>query len=361
MIAFFQRKLDKIRGSGDAAVTVPSMDGALRPNQLVEEAEPICRTEQPDMICECGGEILFSTGNQVCALSDGRERYAFDTTVSALAAGSDGALAVGLANDGIRLIGGPHDGKDLAAMLGRTLNCPVALLFDGADTLFVANGSENFSPNDWKHDLMSRGQTGSVWRIDLAAGSAERLMGDLAWPFGLGLGADGLVITESWRHRVLHRTRDGGVKTPLWDLPGYPARISPASGGGWWLAVFAPRNPLIEFILREPGFRERMIEEIDPDYWAAPSLEASTTFLQPLQGGAQVHLGVVKPWAPSQSYGLVIRLDEMFRPVASQHSRADGKRHGITSVAEVDGQLLAASKGGNLVLRLMQDRGVVQT
>ena len=34
-------------------------------------------------------------------------------------------------------------------------------------------------------------------------------------------------------------------------LPGYPARIHPAADGGAWLALFAPRNRLIEFILLE--------------------------------------------------------------------------------------------------------------
>ena len=37
------------------------------------------------------------------------------------------------------------------------------------------------------------------------------------------------------------------------ELPGYPARLSPAQDGGFWLAVFAGRTQLIEFVLREPA------------------------------------------------------------------------------------------------------------
>jgi hypothetical protein len=51
---------------------------------------------------------------------------------------------------------------------------------------------------------------------------------------------------------------------------------------------------------------------------------------------------------------LVVKLDEQLRPVASFHSRANGSRHGITSVAEVGGRVFAASKGGNAILEIIQ-------
>lgn len=350
MIAFVRRKLDEIRGSGEAAVTVPSMDGALKPNRLLEDAAVLREAPRPDQIVERGGDVLYSSGTGIFDLS-GAEKYRFDAQVSALAAAPGGALAVGLADGTVRIIGGPHDGA-LPKM-----TCPVALVFDGPDTLYIANGSETFGSADWKHDLMIRGATGSVHRVDLSTGKGERLMDRLAWPYGLGLSPKGLVVAESWRHRLRLRTPEGQVRTVLSDLPAYPARLSPAASGGWWLALFAPRNPLIEFILREPDFRDRMMEEIDPDHWAAPSLVKDDTYMRPLQGGAQKHLGVVKPWAPSQSYGLVVRLDADFRPRSSQHSRADGRRHGITSVIETGGRVIAASKGGDLILELAGQGG----
>jgi hypothetical protein len=63
-------------------------------------------------------------------------------------------------------------------------------------------------------------------------------------------------------------------------------------------------------------------------------------------------MGIHKPWSPSRSYGLVVKLDAQLRPVASLHSRANGRRHGITSVAEVGGRVFAASKGGNAILEI---------
>jgi hypothetical protein len=61
-------------------------------------------------------------------------------------------------------------------------------------------------------------------------------------------------------------------------------------------------------------------------------------------------MGIHKPWSPSRSYGLIARLDRAMQPVASFHSRANGRRHGVTSVLERNGRLIATAKGGNAVL-----------
>jgi hypothetical protein len=56
-------------------------------------------------------------------------------------------------------------------------------------------------------------------------------------------------------HRILaFETAAMSVPRPLLsDLPAYPGRIAPAPDGGFWLALFAPRNQLVEFVLRETG------------------------------------------------------------------------------------------------------------
>lgn len=60
-------------------------------------------------------------------------------------------------------------------------------------------------------------------------------------------------------------------------------------------------------------------------------------------------LGILKPWAPTRSYGLVIHLDARYRPVTSFHSRADGRTHGIRSCLWRDGSVIGTSSGGNRV------------
>ena len=109
------------------------------------------------------------------------------------------------------------------------------------------------------------------------------------------------------------------------NLPVYPSRLSPAAGGGFWLTAFIARTQLVEFVLRENAYRRRMMAEIDPQYWIAPKLRSGQSFLEPMQGAHLKTMGVVKPWAPPRSYGLVIRLSEAGVP---QYARAQpGRRH----------------------------------
>ena len=100
------------------------------------------------------------------------------------------------------------------------------------------------------------------------------------------------------------------------------------------------------------GTRRHMIKEVEPAYWIAPALSSGHSFKEPLQAGGVIRLGIHKPWAPTRSYGLILRLDEDLNPSWSCHSRADGKRHGITSLAEINGALLATSKGKGEVIKI---------
>jgi hypothetical protein len=152
---------------------------------------------------------------------------------------------------------------------------------------------------------------------------------------------------------VLQVSAQGRAPQPLLaELPGYPSRMAPAADGGFWLSCFVCRTQLVEFVLREKAYRERMVAEIDPRHWIAPALSSGHSFLEPLQGAGVKNMGVLKPWAPPRSYGLVIRLDAAGRPLASLHSRVDGQHHGIVAAAECAGALYVLSRGAGRVLHL---------
>ncbi|HEY1721540.1 MAG TPA: hypothetical protein VGG27_09875 [Magnetospirillaceae bacterium] len=350
-----RRAIDRFRGAGSAAITLPPMDGAIRPNQAIEVATLVLEIEAPDNLVFDGRNIFFSNGAAVlsfdpAATTPRPETIAtFDHPVTCLAASAEGTVIAGLNDGAILFAAGPRKGQRLAEV-GAKPSCPTALLIDGG-TLIVCHGSRQNAPLNWKHDLMQLNASGSVWRIDLAGGAPTCLADGLAFPYGLAAdSAREIAISESWRHRVVSaRSSD----TPLLDnLPGYPARLAPAVGGGYWLCVFAPRSRLVEFVLHERDFCADMFREVEPDYWIAPSLTSGRSFLEPLQGGAIKQLGILKPWAPSRSYGLLIRLDAKFLPVASYHSRADGVRHGLTSCVDLGDRVLVASKGGNAIIAL---------
>ena len=341
----FDPILDYFRGK---AVTIPPMDGALKPNILLEEARVLAVVERPDSLIFDGASVIYASGSKLCRLGVAEPMKDYGADITALAISPGGRLAVGL-NSGAVLLGDE---------VVSGFNCPTALAFDG-DDLLVCNGSEDFAPEDWVKDLMQRNATGSLWRLNTATGERRCLARGLAYPNGVvaDVQTKRIVFSESWRHRLVTvDPSSGAIADALPRLPAYPCRITPTPSG-YLLALFAPLNRLVEFVLQEDDYRSAMMREIESRYWIAPTLAASRSFLEPLQNGGVKSMGVHKPWSPSRSCGLLVQLDQSFRPVASFHSRANGRYHGVTSAIEVAGSYIAASKGGDAILSIDASQG----
>jgi hypothetical protein len=342
------RALDRWFGRGEASITTPPMDGAFRPNDLLDAAAVALEAPRTDALAVTAQGLLVSLGRSLKRVDKREDGLAasFEADISALTGLPDGGAAAGLVDGRIVFIGGRNDGKAIDGPRCMTALAPAP---DGA--LFVASGSAAHAPADWKRDLLEKGNSGSVWRLDISTGERSQIAGDLAYPYGLIEEGDSVVVSESWRS-ALTRISPGASRRAapvLEDLPAYPARLSRGADGAIWLALFAPRSQLVEFVLSEDLYRRRMIEEIDPDYWLAPDLRAGGSPLEPTQQGGVKQLGVLKPWSPCRSYGLVVRLDAAYRPVASLHSRANGRRHGVTSCLMFEGRIYFAAKGDGVV------------
>ncbi len=358
--ATLRRAFDRFAGGrGDFSITVPVMDGALKPNDYLERAASLAAVEDADNLVIVGEELLTSSGSRVLRLGAGGQRSVHSehgAPISCLAASKGGALAIGLDGLGVKIVGGRHDGARVDRFEGSILGCPTAALFLDEDVLVVCNGSTDFPAIRWNYDLVHLGRSGSVARIDLSTGDTLVLAAGLHFPAGVCAREDtgDLLITEAWRHRLVALDTDcpSEPREILAELPAYPARICRSAAGGYWLSFFAARSQLQEFVLREQRFRRRMIAEVDPAFWIAPALSSGRSFKEPLQAGGVIRLGIHKPWAPTRSYGLVARLGADLEPLWAAHSRADGRRHGITSLAEIDGDLIMTSKGKGEVIRI---------
>ncbi|MGH6880110.1 hypothetical protein [Hypericibacter sp.] len=353
-----RRAIDRFMGGrGEFSITVPVMDGPLKPNDYLERAESIAMVMAADNAAALGDVLLVSSGHrllEVNAKGGQRLHSEHEAPVSCLAVSKDRSMAIGLDGQGVKIVGGRHDGKRFDRLGSGALKCPTAAAFLDEDTLVVANGSAEYPAAKWAHDLLHRGQSGTITRIDLGDGKATDLATRLRFPAGLCIEAGEILASEAWRHRLIALANDGPScpRTLLSDLPAYPGRICAAKLGGYWLSCVAARSQLQEFVLREDRYRRQMIAEIDPEFWIAPALSSGRSFKEPLQAGGVIRLGIHKPWAPTRSQGLIFRLDEGFQPVWSAHSRADGKRHGITSLVEHRGMLIATSKGKGEVIAI---------
>ena len=351
---------ERLLGRGDASITVPVFDGALKSNNILEDAPVFAAPEAPEDLASDGDALYVADGAAVLRhdITDAqsgnaaREVHRFDRPVTALACLRGGALAVALGGREVRIVGGADDGRRWDAVGASKLHAVNAIAVADDGRLLVTDGSLEHPVDDWRHDLMGLGRTGRLLELNPADGSARVLTSGLAYAFGACAAGAETWVSESWAHRVRACTGGKRGRAVTDSLPGYPSRLSPAAGGGFWLTCFTLRTQLVEFVLREHAYRKRMIAEIEPQYWIAPALNSGNTFLEPMQGAQLKMMGVVKPWAPPRSYGLVIRLTEQGLVRYSLHSRFDGRHHGVVAAVECGGDLFVLAKGCRKILRL---------
>jgi hypothetical protein len=344
---------NRVLGRGDATIAVPSFDGALKPNQKLEEAEILLECAAPEDLTTDGSAIYLADGARLLRLDSGSatEIRVFAKPISALACLPGGELAVALGGREVRIFPEPSAVKH-RAVFDAGLNAVNALASAPDGMLIATDGSMTRGVDQWAWDLMEQGHSGRVLVLDPAAGSIRALASGLGYAFGCYATRDGALVSESWRHRLIEIRRDGSRNVALPHLPVYPSRLSAASSSGYWLTAFTARSLLVEFVLREPAFRKRMMAEIEPRYWIVPSLHSGDSFKEPMQGAHIKTMGVVKPWAPPRSYGLVIRLGADGTSLYSLHSRVDGVNHGVVAAIEFNGDLIMIAKGPGRILKL---------
>lgn len=353
MISAVRKFANRILGRGEATITVPSFDGALKPNQLLESAQTLLECAAAEDLATDGKTLYVADGRRLLRLygSGATEIRSFDQPISALAILPAGGLAVALGGTEVRVYDSATTDKP-TRVFTNGLHAVNALAAAPDGTLIATDGSSTRGVGDWAWDLMELGRTGRVFCLDPKTGTARQLAGRLGYAFGAVASGGGVLVSESWRHRLVSIAPDGATKVVLRHLPVYPSRLAPAAGGGFWLTAFIARTQLVEFVLREPAYRRRMMAEIDPAYWVVPRLSSGHSFKEPLQGAHIKTMGVMKPWAPPRSYGLVIRLDADGLPRYSLHSRVDGVNHGIVAAVEFGDDLVMIAKGPGRILKL---------
>jgi hypothetical protein len=360
---YFLRDLEQIIFPNRDQHPIPAMDGAYAPNDLLDHCQQIGApipgadglTEGPD------GALYLSAGNQVLRLAGTgfAERSVFatvDGTAGGLAFHPDGRLLVCVARRGLVAIA--PDGRQawLNQAADQPLQCLTDVIATPDGTIFVTDGSTRHHPEDWLCDLMEKNHLGRLISSGPALDDAEVLLQGMHYPHGLGLSPDGktLWFTESWNHRLSQAAITGRTiaksRVVIGNMPGYPARLTRAAAGGFWLSVFAVRTHLVEFVLREDGYREEMMQSVPRDVWIGPALATNSDCEEPMQFGNIKALGIEKPWAPPRSYGLLVRIDEESDAVESLHSRRGGINHGITAARETSQGLVILSKGSGRVL-----------
>ncbi len=342
---------------------IPVLDGAFAPNNGLDQGRALGgEIEAPDDFATGpDGALYVSSGKTIvrCAGDDYSERtpfVKFESPVGGLAWSPDGHLLACVSGRGLFALtaGGEVRGR-LETVEGAPLDCPTAVAVATDGTIYVTDGSRHNLPERWLHDLMqNRPGSGRLISCDRHLSNARVRADGLSWPLGVVVSheEDEVWVSEAWAHRLTAISRAGGKRVLVKNFAGYPARLARGTAGDYWLAFFALRTQLTEFVLRERRFCDEMMERVPPELWIGPSLDGRFNYREPTQIGRIKKLGIEKPWAPARSYGLVARIGGSGEAVESLHSRVGGQMHGIMTVRRIGSRVIAASKGHNVLVGL---------
>ena len=117
MIGALRTLTDQLLGRGAAAITVPIFDGALKPNQILEQAETFAELEAPEDLATDGTSLFVADGACVLRYDDYTATTVaqVDRRITGVANLPRGGLAVALDGTEVRVIGVETHGADAMA------------------------------------------------------------------------------------------------------------------------------------------------------------------------------------------------------------------------------------------------------
>lgn len=334
--------------------SVPPLEAGLRPNDKLDGGEVLLRDFEADDLASWDGTVALSRGREVHLLEGRSVRLlaTFEGEVSALAASAQGLL---VAVRGTGIVAVDRDGTPrLLHGDSRLAGCVTSMCSLGGEEVAVTIGSLHHDSDQWRHALVARDRSGCVLLVGRCG--SHVLADGLGWPSGVAPAEAGTVlvsVANEFRLDVIPVT-GGARRAMIRNLPAYPGRIS-SSGSDWLVSFPYVRNRLSEMLLDDKAFLQDMIATVEPQDWLVPALRIENPYRSALQLGQLRVLGVLKPWAPARSYGLVGVLEPSGRFRASLHSRVHGTQHGVTAALPVGPDTLIAVRGSRSVVLVQEE------
>lgn len=336
---------------------IPTLDGGLTPNDRLDEFTSVTAlADVEDVVSETARTVLVTAGNALWRVdvTSGTKTVVAELPGKGLGLARDvdgvgGGILVCVAGAGLLRVSSDGGLEPLVVQSGAPCDGDLMSVVAVGTDIYVTRCSTTTPAADWARDLMSKGRTGALLKV-LPGGHLEPVVDGLAWAYGACVLGHEILVAESWNHRILaYSPQTGKTRTVRDRLPGYPARLH-ESGPSICVALLALRTYLVEFVLREDQFRQRMLAEIPMQDWIRPALRTTNTVREPLQLGGARHLGETKPWAPPRSYGLVVEMDADGDFVRSFHSRPGKHRHGTLAALAHGDRLVVLAAGPGEVL-----------
>lgn len=133
---------------------------------------------------------------------------------------------------------------------------------DSQDVAWFSDASHKWNEHQVMYEALESAPNGRLVKHDLATGECSVVLGGLFFANGIAVSPDEsyVLVNETMRYRTkrvyVRGPREGEVETFIDNLPGFPDGISTGSDGIFWLAMYAPRNELLDSAGPKPWLRK---------------------------------------------------------------------------------------------------------
>lgn len=251
----------------------PSLDdGPYAENERLKAIERIGQigAEGPEAVfVDATGRVYtgFADGRVARFSADGEQHQLLTNTSGrplGLALHPDGRLIVADAQKGLLRIG--KDG--LVSVLsteaeGLPFRFPDDVVIDRAGRYaYFSDASSKWGYGEDQKDVIEHGGHGRLLRYDFRSGKTSVLLRSLQFANGVALGPDEtyVLVNETGAYRVtrywLKGAKAGQSDVFIDNLPGFPDNITFNGRDRFWIALFAPRDPLLDRFADSPRVRK---------------------------------------------------------------------------------------------------------
>ena len=166
---------------------------------------------------------------------------------------------------------------------------------DSKNVAWFSDASVKWNHHHVMNEALESRANGRLVKYDIGTGECTTVLGDLYFANGVAVSPDDtyVLVNETMRYRTrrvfVRGPRAGVVEMFIENLPGFPDGISTGADGVYWLALYAPRNTLLDKAGPTPWLR-RLIHRIPAALQPKPrrhpfvlGLDANGTVVRNLQ------------------------------------------------------------------------------
>ncbi len=133
---------------------------------------------------------------------------------------------------------------------------------DSQNVAWFSDASYKWTHEEVMNEALESAPNGRLLKYDINTGDCSVVLDDLFFANGVAVSHDEtyVLVNETMRYRTkrvyVRGPRAGVVEVFVNNLPGFPDGISTGADGIFWLAIYAPRNPLLDTAGQKPWLRK---------------------------------------------------------------------------------------------------------